>query len=69
DSSFGTFFSETDSGKHVPRAMLVGLEPTTIAEAWTGMYCPLVYLEQPINGKEDAANSCVQGYYTTGKEM
>uniref|UniRef100_A0A8B9IB51 Tubulin/FtsZ GTPase domain-containing protein n=1 Tax=Anser brachyrhynchus TaxID=132585 RepID=A0A8B9IB51_9AVES len=69
DSSFGSFFNETDSGKRVPRAILVGLEPTTIDEAWTGTYCTLLYLEQPISGKRDAANSCVQGYYTTGKEI
>ncbi|CAG0905553.1 unnamed protein product, partial [Darwinula stevensoni] len=28
DDSFCTFFSETDSGNHVPRAILVDLEPT-----------------------------------------
>ncbi|RAW39985.1 Tubulin alpha-2 chain [Phytophthora cactorum] len=29
DDSFSTFFSETGSGKHVPRAVFVDLEPTT----------------------------------------
>ncbi len=33
DTSFSTFFHETGSGKHVPRAILVDLEPTVI-----GMY-------------------------------
>merc|ERR1712050_633095 len=28
DDSFNTFFSETGSGKHVPRAVFVDLEPT-----------------------------------------
>merc|ERR1712029_1192241 len=28
DDSFQTFFSETESGKHVPRAVFVDLEPT-----------------------------------------
>ena len=28
--TFSTFFSETDSGKHVPRALYVDLEPTVI---------------------------------------
>ena len=27
DDSFNTFFSETGAGKHVPRAVLVDLEP------------------------------------------
>lgn len=30
DDSFNTFFSETGSGKHVPRAVFVDLEPTVI---------------------------------------
>ena len=32
DDSFNTFFSETGGGKHVPRAILVDLEPTVIGE-------------------------------------
>ncbi|KAK7847431.1 tubulin alpha-4 chain [Quercus suber] len=43
DDAFNTFFSETGSGKHVPRAVFVDLEPTVIDElarrllicAWT----------------------------------
>ena len=30
DDSFNTFFSETGTGKHVPRAVFVDLEPTVI---------------------------------------
>merc|ERR1711963_349842 len=32
DDSFNTFFSETGSGKHVPRAVFVDLEPTEIVD-------------------------------------
>jgi tubulin alpha len=32
DDSFNTFFSETGGGKHVPRAILVDLEPTVIGK-------------------------------------
>lgn len=32
DSSFGTFFSETGSGKYVPRAVFIDLEPTVVGE-------------------------------------
>lgn len=32
DDSFSTFFSETDCGKHVPRAVFVDLEPTVVGE-------------------------------------
>ena len=37
DDSFNTFFSETSSGKHVPRALFVDLEPTVIDEIRTGI--------------------------------
>lgn len=32
DDSFSTFFSETMSGKHVPRAIFVDLEPTVVGK-------------------------------------
>ena len=35
DDSFSTFFNETGSGKHVPRAVFVDLEPTVIDEVYT----------------------------------
>ncbi|RXM29479.1 Tubulin alpha chain [Acipenser ruthenus] len=68
DSSFGTFFSETGSGKHVPRAVFVDLEPTVIDEVRNGAYRQLYHPEQMITGKEDAANNYARGHYTIGKE-
>ncbi len=32
DESFNTFFSETSSGKHVPRAIFLDLEPSVVGE-------------------------------------
>ena len=32
DDSYTTFFNETGSGKHVPRAVFVDLEPSVIDE-------------------------------------
>merc|ERR1712227_119788 len=52
DDSFQTFFSETGSGKHVPRAVFVDLEPTVIDETRVGTYRQLYHPEQLINGKE-----------------
>ena len=40
DDSFNTFFSETGSGKHVPRALFIDLEPTVV-----GLYCINVLLK------------------------
>ncbi|CAN1132298.1 Tubulin alpha-3 chain [Linum perenne] len=67
--SFNTFFSETGSGKHVPRAIFVDLEPTVIDEVRTGGYRQLFHPEQLISGKEDAANNFARGHYTVGREI
>ncbi|RWV79452.1 hypothetical protein GW17_00059413 [Ensete ventricosum] len=69
--AFNTFFSETGSGKHVPRAIFVDLEPTVIDEVRTGIYRQLFHPEQLISGKEDAANNFARGHYTAavGKEI
>merc|ERR1711993_42470 len=69
DDSFSTFFSETGSGKHVPRAVFLDLEPTVIDEIRTGEYRSLFHPEQLITGKEDAANNYARGHYTIGKEI
>ncbi|KAK2102578.1 Tubulin alpha-1A chain [Saguinus oedipus] len=69
DDSFNTFFSETGTGKRVPQAVFVDLEPTVIDEVHTGTYCQLFHPEQLITGKEDAANNYARGHYTIGKEI
>jgi len=69
DDSFNTFFSETGTGKHVPRAVFVDLEPTVVDEVRTGTYRQLFHPEQLITGKEDAANNYARGHYTIGKEQ
>uniref|UniRef100_A0A2C9JCI5 Tubulin alpha chain n=1 Tax=Biomphalaria glabrata TaxID=6526 RepID=A0A2C9JCI5_BIOGL len=69
ESSMHTFFSETGCGKHVPRALLVDLEPTVVDEVRTGTYRQLYHPEQMISGKEDAANNYARGHYTVGKEI
>lgn len=63
DDAFNTFFSETGSGRHVPRAVYVDLEPTVCDEVRHGAY-------QIISGKEDAANNYARGHSCTiGKEI
>ena len=58
DSGFSTFFSETGSGKHVPRSLYVDLEPGAIDAVKTGPYRSLFHPETMVSGKEDAANNC-----------
>ncbi|CAF0726966.1 unnamed protein product [Brachionus calyciflorus] len=69
DDSFNAFFSETGSGKYVPRTVFVDLEPTVIDEIRTGQYRQLFHPDQLITGKEDAANNYARGHYTVGKEI
>ena len=69
DVSFSTFFSETGTGRYVPRAIYADLEPTVVDEVRTGTYSKLFHPEQLITGKEDAANNYARGHYTVGKEL
>ncbi|XP_032077720.1 tubulin alpha-4 chain-like [Thamnophis elegans] len=68
DDSFATFFRETGTGKHVPRAIMVDLEQTVVDEVRAGTYRQLFHPEQLITGKEDAANNYARGHYTIGKD-
>ncbi|XP_046875597.1 tubulin alpha-8 chain-like isoform X2 [Hypomesus transpacificus] len=69
DTSFGTFFTETGTGKYVPRAIFIDLEPSVVDEVRNGPYGHLYHPEQLISGKEDAANNYARGHYTIGKEI
>lgn len=69
DDSFNAFFSETGSGKHVPRALFVDMEPSVIDEVRMGTYRQLFHPDQLVTGKEDSANNYARGHYTMGKEM
>uniref|UniRef100_A0A1B0FPT3 Tubulin alpha chain n=1 Tax=Glossina morsitans morsitans TaxID=37546 RepID=A0A1B0FPT3_GLOMM len=64
-----TFFSETSSGKQVPRSIFIDLEPTVIDDVRNGSLRNLYHPEQMISGKEDAANNYARGHYSIGKEI
>ncbi|KAI9618664.1 hypothetical protein KEM48_006643 [Puccinia striiformis f. sp. tritici PST-130] len=69
DDGFSTFFSETGSGKYVPRSIYIDLEPNVVDEVRTGTYRSLFHPETLVTGKEDAANNYARGHYTVGKEL
>ncbi|AFZ80267.1 tubulin alpha chain, putative [Theileria equi strain WA] len=69
DKTFHTFFSETSSGKYVPRCIFVDLEPTVIDDVKRGTYKNLFHPEQLISGHEDAANNFARGHYTVGRDI
>lgn len=66
---FRTFFNETSSGKFVPRALFIDLEPTAIDEVKSGTDGQLYNPQQFISGKEDAGNNFACGYYTLGRKL
>ncbi|KER27021.1 hypothetical protein T265_05852 [Opisthorchis viverrini] len=45
DNSFSTFFNDTGSGRYVPRAVFVDLEPIVVGELRIGAYRQLFYPE------------------------
>jgi len=69
DDPFNAFFSETETGVHVPRALYLDLEETVIDQVRTGTYRQQYHPDQLITGKEDAANNFARGHYTVGKEI
>lgn len=69
DDAFDTFFSETETGKRIPRCVFLDLEPGVIDEVRNSKYRHLYHPEQLISGKEDAANNYSRGHYTIGKEI
>ena len=69
EDSLAAFFAETSEGKHVPRAVLVDLEPTVIDSVTAGQYRDLFHPDQLVKGKEDAANNYARGYYTVGRDI
>lgn len=69
DNAFHTFFSESQSGQFVPRAILVDTEPTVIDEVRNGEFRELFHPSQMINSKEDAANNFARGHNTIGQEI
>lgn len=67
--AYETFFTETRTGKYVPRSIFVDLDPSPIDEIRHGTYRDLFHPELLINGKEDAANNYARGHYTVGKDI
>lgn len=68
DENMKTMFSDTLSGKVVPRALFVDLEQTVIQGMKHGMYRDLFNPAFMITGKEDAANNYARGHYSIGRQ-
>ena len=68
DDNMKTFFSDTKSGKVVPRALFVDFEQSVIDRIKNGDFRTLYNPNYMITGKEDAANNSARGHYTIGRE-
>uniref|UniRef100_A0A915NN71 Tubulin beta chain n=1 Tax=Meloidogyne floridensis TaxID=298350 RepID=A0A915NN71_9BILA len=63
------YYNEASGGKHVPRAVLVDLEPGTMDSVRAG---PIGQLFRPDNfvfGQSGAGNNWAKGHYTEGAEL
>ena len=69
DDSFSTFFQETGTGKHVPRAILVDLEPGTMDSVRSGPYGGVFRPDNFVFGQSGAGNNWAKGHYTEGAEL
>jgi len=69
NDSFRVFFNEANSGKFVPRAVFIDLEPTVVDQLRKGRFHNMFNPQQMLTGVEDAANNYARGHYTVGRNM
>ncbi|KAI9347132.1 Tubulin/FtsZ, GTPase domain-containing protein, partial [Pilaira anomala] len=63
------YYNEGSTGKYVPRAVLVDLEPATMDAIRGSTYGQLYRPDNFIFGQSGAGNSWAKGYYTEGAEL
>ena len=61
DDSFNTFFSETGTGKHVPRAVFIDLEPTVIGKLGYS-FCVVIQVKPVYNDQQRETETVVIVY-------
>jgi len=66
---YNAYFAELSSGKCVPRAIWLDLDPSTLDDIKKSAYKEMYHPATLIAGKEDAANNYARGHYTVGKEL
>lgn len=63
------YYNEASSGKYVPRAVLVDLEPGTMDAVRAGPFGQLFRPDNFIFGQSGAGNNWAKGHYTEGAEL
>ncbi|XP_046350073.2 tubulin alpha-1 chain-like [Haliotis rufescens] len=69
DDSFNTFFSETGSGKHVPRALFIDTDNSSVDAIRNGSYRQLFDPELLASGKTHAGSLYPKGYNILGRKL
>ncbi|ONH77716.1 Tubulin beta chain [Pichia kudriavzevii] len=69
ESRLNVYFNEASSGKYVPRAVLVDLEPGTIEHVRNSQFGNLFRPDNLIFGQSSAGNNWAKGHYTEGAEL
>ena len=62
NKNLSTFFSETGSGKYVPRSVFIDLETSVIDQVRTGKYKQLFHPEQLITGNQVIINFKIRNF-------
>ncbi|CAL6049916.1 Beta_tubulin [Hexamita inflata] len=65
----GVYFQEASNGRHVPRSVLVDLEPTILDKIRKSNIGGLFKPENIISGIDGAGNNWAKGHYTEGAEI
>jgi len=63
------YYNEAGSGKYVPRAILVDLEPGTMDNIRAGNYGALFRPDNLVFAQNSAGNNWAKGHYTEGAEL
>ncbi|KAI5150929.1 tubulin beta [Enteropsectra breve] len=63
------YYNQSTSGKFVPRAVLVDLEPGTMTAVKEGAYGDLFRPDNIVFGQSGAGNNWAKGHYTEGAEL
>ncbi|KAH6886783.1 beta tubulin [Thelonectria olida] len=68
-AGLNVYFNETSSNKHVPRAVLVDVEPSTMDAVRSGPFGQLFRLDNFVFGQPSSGSSWAQSHYTVSPEL
>ena len=63
------YYNEASSGKFLPRAMLMDLEPSTMDSVRIGPYGQVFRPDNFVFGQSGAGNNWAKGHYTEGAKL